>query len=422
MNDINGFLKRRWPAMIASLLICICAGFGYAWSVLQTPIIAAHGWPDQQVSLTYTVTVLCSTMAPLFFGGLIRRLGTRRCVVVGAVLFGAGLMTTGWISGGVWQLYLFYGVLSGLGTGFVYPAMMAYVVRLFPEKSGMASGLGTAAYGSGAIFCNVLWGCAFPFIKMGYRLFEIDPSNTASIFCFAGVRFMLGSLLVLLGSTLLVEPPQDLREALCPVSGNAPVQTEGLRRGQMVKTAAFYGMVVIFTCGLVAGVIVISQASPILQNAYGFTSATAAVFVIVFAACNMAGRFLWGSLSDRLGLRRVITAVSAVCILAMLLLTLCHATVPAVIAMGVAASCYGGFASVLTPLTAQVFGSKYITENYGVMYVVFGLASLIGPSLATTFKTAGGGSYTGAYVTAAALAVIGLALSRFLKAPSCKGE
>ena len=54
-----------------------------------------------------------------------------------------------------------------------------------------------------AIFCNALWGCAFPFIKMGYRLFEIDPGNTASIFCFAGVRFMLGSLLVLLGSTLL---------------------------------------------------------------------------------------------------------------------------------------------------------------------------------------------------------------------------
>ena len=90
--------------------------------------------------------------------------------------------------------------------------------------------------------------------------------------------------------------------------------------------------------------------------------------------------------------------------------------------MGVAASCYGGLASLLTPLTARMFGPRYITENYGVMYVVFGLASLIGPSLATTFKTAGGGSYTGAYVTAAALAVIGLALSRFLKAPSCKGE
>ena len=207
MNDINGFLKRRWPAMIASLLICICAGFGYAWSVLQTPIIAAHGWPDQQVSLTYTVTVLCSTMAPLFFGGLIRRLGTRRCVVVGAVLFGAGLMTTGWISGGVWQLYLFYGILSGLGTGFVYPAMMAYVVRLFPEKSGMASGLGTAAYGSGAI----LWAPVAAAL--------IRSVNLRGTFCILGGAFLV---LILLGSTLLVEPPQDLREALCPVSGNAP--------------------------------------------------------------------------------------------------------------------------------------------------------------------------------------------------------
>ena len=295
----------------------------------------------------------------------------------------------------MWQLYLFYGVLSGLGTGFVYPAMMAYVVRLFPEKSGMASGLGTAAYGSGAI----LWAPVAAAL--------IRSVNLRGTFCILGGAFLV---LILLGSTLLVEPPQDLREALCPVSGNAPVQTEGLRRGQMVKTAAFYGMVVIFTCGLVAGVIVISQASPILQNAYGFTSATAAVFVSVFAACNMAGRFLWGSLSDRLGLRRVVTAVSAVCILAMLLLTLCHATVPAVIAMGVAASCYGGFASVLTPLTAQVFGSKYITENYGVMYIVFGLASLIGPVLAVRLRTPDG-AYTWAFAAAAVLAAVGLILN-----------
>ena len=316
------------------------------------------------------------------------------CIALGAVLFGGGLFLTGAMTQ-LWQLFLFYGILSGLGCGFIYPSMMAYVVRLFPEKSGMASGLGTAAYGSGAI----LWAPVAAAL--------IRSVNLRGTFCILGGAFLV---LILLGSTLLVEPPQDLREALCPPSGDAPIQAEGLRRGQMVKTAAFYGMVVIFTCGLVAGVIVISQASPILQNAYGFTSATAAVFVSVFAACNMAGRFLWGSLSDRLGLRRVITAVSAVCILAMLLLTLCHATVPAVIAMGVAASCYGGFASVLTPLTAQVFGSKYITENYGVMYIVFGLASLIGPVLAVRLRTPDG-AYTWAFAAAAVLAAVGLILN-----------
>ena len=146
----EAFAKTRWVCMIASLVICVCAGFGYAWSVLQTPIASIHGWPDAQVSLAYTITVLCSTMAPLLFGPLIRRMGTRTCVAVGAVLFGGGLLLTGSMTA-VWQLYFFYGVLSGLGCGFIYPSMMAYVVRLFPEKSGMASGLGTAAYGSGAI-------------------------------------------------------------------------------------------------------------------------------------------------------------------------------------------------------------------------------------------------------------------------------
>ena len=395
MNDINVFLKRRWPAMIASLIICICAGFGYAWSVLQTPIIAAHGWPDSQVSLTYTITVLCSTMSPLFFGALIRRLGTRRCVILGAVLFGIGIIATGWMSGGVWQLYLFYGILSGLGCGFIYPTMMAYVVRLFPEKSGMASGLGTAAYGSGAI----LWAPIANALIQGVSL--------KGTFCILGGAFLV---IILIGSLFLVEPPEGLREALCSAANDAPVQTEGLRRGEMVKTSSFYVMVVIFTCGLVAGVIVISQASPILQNAYGFTSSTAAVFVSVFAACNMAGRFLFGSLSDKLGLRKVVSVVSIVCAASMLALTLCKTTVPAVIAMCVAAACYGGFASVLTPLTAQVFGPKYITENYGVMYVVFGLASLIGPVLAVRLRTPAG-AYTWAFAAAAVLAAVGLVLN-----------
>ena len=190
----------------------------------------------------------------------------------------------------------------------------------------------------------------------------------------------------------------------------------------MVRTGAFYRMVAVFTCGLVAGVIVISQASPILQQTLGYAPARAALFVSVFSACNMAGRFVWGSLSDRLGLVNTAGAVFLLCILSMAALAVTGAEGLVLLFMGVAASCYGGLASLLTPLTARMFGPRYITENYGVMYVVFGLASLIGPSLATTFKTAGGGSYTGAYVTAAVLAVIGLALSRSLKAPSRKGE
>ncbi len=401
------FARRRWVCLVSAMVICVCAGFGYAWSVLQNPIVTRFGWTDSGVALAYTITVLCSTMAPLFFGSLIRRISTRLCVIVGAVLFGGGLLLTG-LMDQLWQLYLFYGVISGLGVGFIYPSMMAYVVRLFPDRSGLASGLGTAAYGSGAI----LWAPTAASLMEG-----VGMDRTFQVL---GILF---AAVILVGSLLLADPPEGFQKAMAPETGRA--QGGGaadLRRGQMVRTGAFWMMVIVFTCGLVAGVIVISQASPILQQTLSYAPAQAALFVSVFAACNMAGRFLWGSLSDKLGLKNTAGAVFLLCILSMALLAVVGWEIPVLVLMGLAASCYGGLASILTPLTARMFGARYITENYGVMYVVFGLASLIGPSLATTFKTMGGGSYTGAYVTAAVLAVVGLILSRFLKPVSHKGE
>ena len=325
-------------------------------------------------------------MAPLLFGGPIWKLGPRRCVMVGAVLFGGGLFCTGLIQS-VWQLYFCYVILSGLGCGFIYPSMMAYVVRLYPDRAGMALGIGTAAYGSGAI----LW--APVMVKL------MDSLSLSLAFRILGIAFLA---VILVDSSLLREPPEDFAAAIgaAETVGKESGCAGGLRRGEMIRTPTFYCMVGVFTCGLVAGVIVISQASPILQQSYDFPASRAALFVSLFAACNMAGRFLWGGLSDRLGIQKTVAAVFALCILSMAAL---------------AASCYGGFASVLTPLTSRMFGPRYITENYGVMYVVFGLASLIGPALAVRCKAAAGGSYTGAFLAAAALALAGLVLSRFLK-------
>lgn len=403
-KQYDHFLKQRWVCMTACLFICICAGFGYAWSVLQTPIILAHNWPDSQVSLTYTIQVVCSTMSPLIFGALIRKLGVKKCVLVGSVLYGAGLLCSG-VMQSVWQLYFFYGILAGLGVGFVYPTVMAYVVKLFPDRAGMASGLATAAYGSGAI----LWAPV--------TVALIDSLSIHLAFGILGIAFLV---IILIGAILLREPPEGFASRFRAADGRDDQDGEGgLCRKEMVKTGAFYLMVAIFTCGLVAGVIVISQASPILQNAFGYTASGAAVLVSVISACNMAGRFFWGSVSDKIGLFRTAFWVFAICIVSMAALSVLSATVPAVIAMCVAASCYGGFASILTPMTAKMFGAKYVSENYGVMYIVFGLASLIGPVLAVRFKTAGG-SYTGAFVAAAAFAAVGLILSFVLQSKQDK--
>ncbi len=108
---------------------------------------------------------------------------------------------------------------------------------------------------------------------------------------------MLFAAVILLGSLLLAEPPEGFHAAMAPAASGGQGSGADLNRGQMVRTGAFYRMVAVFTCGLVAGVIVISQASPILQQTLGYAPARAALFVSVFSACNMAGRFVWGSLS-----------------------------------------------------------------------------------------------------------------------------
>ena len=147
------FRKKRIIYLIAALIICLFAGIGYAWSVFQNPFIRHYGWTDSAVALTYTITVLCSTLTSLLFGALIRKMGIRISVLTGGIMLGAGLFLTGFMSHSIWELYLFYGFLTGVGTGLVYPQAMSYVVRLFPEKPGVASGLGTAAYGAG----SMLW-------------------------------------------------------------------------------------------------------------------------------------------------------------------------------------------------------------------------------------------------------------------------
>ncbi len=394
--QILKFKKRRVLYLILTVLICICAGFGYAWSVLQNPIITVYHWSDSSVAVAYTITVLCSTMSPLFFGALLSRISTRICILIGALFFGGGLFLTGYMNQ-IWQLYLFYGFISGIGVGFIYPRMMSYVIQLYPEHRGIASGIGTAAYGSGAI----LWAPA------AARL--IETKGLSGTFYILGILFLA---IIVICALFLCDPP-DSFSILNTSEQSSNHFVPSLNRRQMVRTGSFYLLVVIFVFGLTAGMLVISQAAPILQQELSYTSSTASLFVSIFAACNMLGRFLWGSLSDKLGQIVIMRIVFICCMVSMVFLSIFQKESFMLFAMGLAASCYGGLASILTPLTARVFGPKYITENYGVMYVVFGLASLIGPLLATTCRSVSS-SYTGAYVISGILAVSGLLLSILL--------
>ncbi|WP_426350323.1 L-lactate MFS transporter [Alloiococcus sp. CFN-8] len=406
MNQIidKSLANKRIISMVAAMTVCVIAGFGYAWSVLQTPIVKTLGLSEMDVSLTFTITIVLSTLAPLVFGKWISKRRTRQVILLGGMLMGFGLFLTAYVKS-AFMLYITYGVIAGLGVGFVYPCIMAYAVKLFPDSQGIASGLMAAAYGSGA----VIW--APVAIKI------IQSTSLGGAFKILGVIFML---LIAFLSIFIMDIPENLmgekfheNEGLEGIKGSYSVRN--LRRGEMVRTAMFYVMIITFTFGTTSGLMIIGQASPILQQSVGLNETKAAVFVGIFALCNTLGRFLWGIISDRIGKFSVMLLLFIITAFSMAMIAILGSSPIIIIFMALTAASYGGFATIITPLTADVFGRKYVTENYGLMYMVFGLASLIGPRVAVFFKTLNQGSYINAFIVAMAMSILGCFFALYIK-------
>lgn len=404
--NLKDFEKKRWISFIAALFVSVCAGFGYAWSVFQTPIVESFGWDVADVSLTFTVTIVMSTMSPLFFGGFIKKLKTKHVILIGGIFVGTGLFFTSFITS-VLTLYLAYGVLAGIGVGLIYPSLMSYSVMLFPDKKGLASGCMAAAYGSGA----VIWAPVAANI--------IEKSTLGAAFRTLGLCFFI---VIIIGSFFLKQIPEGFIEKIQTKVSESQVKSQSVTkkvedktRWQMTKTLTFYIMIVTFTFGTTSGLMVIGQASPILQSTLAFTSAKAAIFVGILSLFNTLGRLFWGTISDKLGRFNVMICLFIIAGISMLSLTMTVTPVLVIVAMALVASCYGAFSTVIAPCTADMFGTKNLTENYGLMYIVFGFASILGPRIAVTCKEMSGGSYAIAFMVAASLSLIGLLLVIYLK-------
>jgi len=403
---IEKFKRVRIICFVASLLICLCSGFGYSWSVLQTPFVQEHGWSVSSVALAYTLTVMLSSLTPIVFNKLINKMSVKQTILLGGVLLSAGLVLVQF-SVSVTHLYLTYSLLTGVGTGFIYPTMMSYAVKLFPDKKSVASGCMAAAYGSG----SVIWA------PVTVRIMTHSSLSVALLIL--GVIFFIA---VTTAGFFLKPIPEgfvELMEGSAPSTEYVSVlgkKTPDRKRGQIIRTVIFYAMILAFTAGTTSGMMIISQASPILQQALGCSAAAAAVFVSVFAVCNTAGRLIWGLVAQKIGVYNVLLLLLAISTLFMLLLSITPGVVLIVIAMALVASCYGGLATVITPMTSDMFGTKYLSENYGLMYMVFGLGALVGPRVAIACNAASGGkSYAQAFLLAALISVGGILLALYLK-------
>lgn len=392
--------------MIAAMVLALCAGIGYTWSVFQKPLMEHFEWGIQTISLTFTIQVLVSTMAPVFLGKYQKTLGVKKYLRIGIAIYVIGLTATMFTSS-IGYLYLIYGVVVGTGISMLYPCLMAYSGRLFPDKTGMAAGLLACAYGGGSIIWAPL---AANFIgKQGvlpvFGLF-------AAIFVIVMIPF----------SFLIKDVPEDFRpEPKKKVKeGKTITASKDYTWREMLKTSRYYVIVIALTLGATAGLMIMGHASTILQEVQNFTPERAAFLIGIISIFNAFGRLTFGFVSDRLGRYTVMMLLFAMIVASMILLTISGGIV-FVVALFAISACYGGFTSMFSPICADNFGIKNLAVNYSFLYVAYGFAGVIGPQLAARTKALGNG-YNIAFMTVAVLSLVGFGLTLYLKISSDRGK
>ncbi len=405
MEEFARFDKKRRLILLVCLIGAFVVGLAYTWSVLQSPFIQQMGGDSVKstVVLCYTVTVVTSCMAPSVLGAFTRKLGPRKTMLIGTALFGLGYIFSGQTSN-MALFFITFGLGTGIGSGLIYPTIMGYMATIFPDKRGSISGAVAGVYGGASIIWSPLLAA------------WIESSSLSFALLIAGII----AIVCIGGAALLVEPAPEgylayKTGAASTSGGQAAKKTNvpDLTRGQMVKTSMFYVAIIAFAFGCTSGMMVISQVSSIMQDSFSLTSTQAAVYVSLTSFMSMMGRFLWGWVTDHFNKYVTLSVICGLPIITMGLLAFSSSFVLTVVCLAITALCYGGFGSTITPITADLFGSKHVSENYGVMYLAFGFAGLVGPQLAVNFSS--DGNYTTAYLVAAVISLIAFVMALIVR-------
>lgn len=391
--------KNRWFIVLAAMGIHICIGSVYAWSVYVNPIKESMGWTLTDVTITFSVAIFFLGLSAALLGKFVETRGPRLAASLAAVLFGLGTIGSGFAIAmeSKYLLYLTYGVLGGAGLGIGYISPVSTLVKWFPDRRGMATGLAIMGFG----FASAISG---PAIKI-----LIDDVGIAYTF------YILGSIyftVMFLSAQYLDVPPQ----------GYAPknfqqekVQEDlaSLSREEAVKTGRFYGLWIMLFINVTCGIAIISVASPLLQEVVGISALAAASAVGLMGIFNGAGRIVWASLSDYLTRPVVFVLFFITQIIAFYLLTTVTSVLLYSILVYYIMMCYGGAFASIPAYIGDIFGTKQLGAIHGYILTAWALAGLVGPLIISYVKDLTG-SYSDTLYVFVGLFVIALTTSLWM--------
>ncbi|MBU3956261.1 OFA family MFS transporter [bacterium] len=387
-------MKKNHPNLIvaAGTSMMLMMGVAYVWGIYVTPLIGEFGWTKAQASLPFSVFLLSYTVGMILGGRLQDSYGPRKICTIGAFLFGLGYFLSGFATS-LFYLCAVYGVIGGIGTGFAYVTPVATVVKWFPHKKGLMGGIVVFGFGAGAFILS-------PAVR---RI--ISAYNWQTSFISLGIFFMIAGLIV---AQFLVLPPADR------VIENAPGKTIRAPLAEMSPTEALKTPVfwMAWTAWLLALIVGLGLMAHIVAYAteIGVAAMAAAFLLSIIAVFNGAGRILMGGLSDKIGRTRSLAGACFIMAGVSAGLTVVGANVAALYLLGsIFGLCFGTWLILYPVIASELFGTKNLGVNYGLLFSSYGIGGFVGPLLyGKIYDT------TGSYVLMFRIAAVMCVVAGFL--------
>ncbi len=390
----------RWRFVAIGFAMMLVLGCLDSWSIFVLPMEQEFGWRRDQTTLAYSLAMISFSIGILLGGPLVDRQGPRLTATVAGGLLGLGFFAVA-LTGRLWQLYLAYGFLCGLAIGLLYNCIIATVVRWFPEKRGLVTGLLMVGTGVGSMALGVL--VAPLFQKIGWRV----------VFQLLGAS----ALVLLVGAGQLLRSPGPLPVARDD-AGLTAVQKRNYVWREVVRMPAFWGLWIWHLFIIAGGQSALGHIVPFGVE-QGVPAPAAALAMGGLAISNACGRVAFGYLADQAGRRFAMMLAGVVMTIAMLSLAL---SVPRFGFAGLLVSAvligigYGGTIPQVSAVVGDFFGPRHFGVNFGLASTGIAVAAIIGPYLSGWIKTAAGAYEQGFYLLGG-LALVSSIIPLYIRAP-----
>jgi len=369
-------LKKRWLYIINGFIVLLFMGCSYAWSIFVVPLESTYGWARSETSLAFTLNIIFFSVGSIYAGIASRKLSFSNLLKISALMISLGFFTSSFAHQ-AWQIFITYSFLCGTGIGIGYNCVISSAPVWFPEKSGMVTGILLMGY---ALSTAILG----PIINSLIISVGIDKTFIVlAVVCGIGL---------LLGSIQLKIPDLHQLSLLPKVDRNAGKKQRNIITSEMIKMPIFWLYFFISAFLASTGLAIVNHASPMLIEELHSSASLAALVISLLSICNGAGRFIWGIVYDKIGMKKILISISTLMLVSTIILY--FALIGKSLMLFIVDACllmfvFGGNATSIPTIMRELFGHRTFSLNYSILSINAVVSALV-PTVVGSLQVATG--------------------------------